>query len=81
MKEWCNRYSVEIWVYCLMPNHVHLIAVPQTKEGLSRAIGETHRSLYAYDQLSGKIARVFVAREIRFISYGREVFDDGSAIH
>ncbi|MEA3241715.1 MAG: transposase, partial [Pseudomonadota bacterium] len=28
---------------CLMPNHVHLIAVPQNEEGLARAIGEAHR--------------------------------------
>jgi len=21
-----NRYEVQIWAYCLMPNHVHLIA-------------------------------------------------------
>ncbi len=26
-----------------MPNHVHLIAVPQTADGLARAIGEAHR--------------------------------------
>lgn len=26
-----------------MPNHVHLIAVPQSEEGLRRAIGEAHR--------------------------------------
>ncbi len=26
-----------------MDNHVHLIAVPDTEEGLARAIGETHR--------------------------------------
>ena len=29
--------------YCLMPNHVHLILVPATADGLARAIGETHR--------------------------------------
>jgi len=43
MSEWCLKYHVEIWAYCLMPNHVHLIAVPQTKEGLILAIGEAHR--------------------------------------
>ena len=43
LREWCERYGVEIWAYCLMPNHIHLIAVPQTEEGLSRGIGETHR--------------------------------------
>ena len=29
--------------YCLLPNHVHLIAVPETEQGLARAIGEAHR--------------------------------------
>jgi putative transposase len=43
MAEWCGKLRVEIWAYCLMPNHVHLIAVPETEEGLARAIGEAHR--------------------------------------
>ena len=43
MKEWCDVYGVQIWSYCLMPNHVHLIAVPSTKESLKSAIGEEHR--------------------------------------
>ncbi len=43
MTQWCHKYHVEIWAWCLMPNHVHLIAVPHTKEGLARAIGEAHR--------------------------------------
>ncbi|MCA1828873.1 MAG: transposase [Myxococcales bacterium] len=40
---WCWRYEVEIWAWCLMPNHGHLIAVPETADGLRWAIGETHR--------------------------------------
>ncbi len=43
MAEWCARSGVEIWAYCLMPNHVHLIAVPETRDALHRAIGEAHR--------------------------------------
>jgi len=43
MSEWCKKYKVEIWAYCLMPNHIHLIATPKTKDGLCRAIGEAHR--------------------------------------
>ena len=43
MVQWCRHYKVDIWSWCLMPNHVHLIAVPQTTEGLARAIGEAHR--------------------------------------
>ena len=41
--ERCRKASVECWAYCLMPNHVHLILVPATADGLARAIGETHR--------------------------------------
>ncbi len=43
MAEWCGRCGVEVWAYCLMPNHVHLIAVPETEDGLRRAVGEAHR--------------------------------------
>jgi len=43
MTEWCRKCGVDIWAYCLMPNHVHLIAVPETEDGLRRGIGEAHR--------------------------------------
>lgn len=43
MAEWCRKEGAEIWCYCLMPNHIHLIAVPQTAASLRRAIGEAHR--------------------------------------
>jgi putative transposase len=43
MVEWCGRCGVDIWAYCLMPNHTHLIAVPRTEEGIRKAIGEAHR--------------------------------------
>ena len=43
MAEWCARRGVRVWAYCLMPNHVHLIAVPASEESLRRGIGEAHR--------------------------------------
>jgi len=43
MSEWCGKCNVEIWAYCLMPNHIHLIAVPETIDGLRKGIGEAHR--------------------------------------
>ena len=43
MSEWCRKHAVDIWAYCLMPNHIHLIAVPEKKENLRLAIGEAHR--------------------------------------
>ena len=42
MAERCRHWGVEVWAYCLMPNHVHLIAVPSTEDGLARAIGQAH---------------------------------------
>ena len=43
MHRWCAHYGVEIWAYCLMPNHVHLVAVPEREDSLAQAIGEAHR--------------------------------------
>src|SRR5688500_8507578 len=43
LSEWCRRCDVEVWAYCLMPNHVHLILVPTTEAGLSKAVSEAHR--------------------------------------
>ena len=43
MAEWCRSRGVEVWAYCLMPNHVHLIVVPSTEAALRAAIGEAHR--------------------------------------
>jgi hypothetical protein len=30
--------DVEVWAYCLMPNHVHLILNPRQPDGLGRAV-------------------------------------------
>ena len=43
MEQFCRAEQVAIWAYCLMPNQVHLIVVPQSAERLRRAIGEAHR--------------------------------------
>jgi len=31
------------WAYCLMDNHVHLIAVPKREDSLARGIGNAHK--------------------------------------
>jgi putative transposase len=38
----CRLHRVKLLGYCLMTNHVHLIPVPATTDGLARAIGRTH---------------------------------------
>src|SRR4051812_14741131 len=37
-----KTFSFEVWSYCLMPNHVHLLVVPQTEDGLRDGIAHTH---------------------------------------
>jgi putative transposase len=43
MLQWCLKFQVDTWAYCLMPNHIYIIVVPETKDGLKQAIGEAHR--------------------------------------
>lgn len=48
MAESCQQYNVEVWAYCLMPNHIHLIAVPQDEVAFSKAFGEAHKEYARY---------------------------------
>ncbi len=43
LAEGCAEAGVSVWGYCLMPNHVHLILVPSSADGLRAALGEAHR--------------------------------------
>lgn len=38
-----KRAGAEVWAYCLMPNHVHLIVVPSGEDGLRRTFADAHR--------------------------------------
>lgn len=40
--------GVSIWAYCLMPNHVHLIAVPERKSSLAELFAKAHRAYTRY---------------------------------
>lgn len=38
-----EQFSIELWAYCLMPNHIHAIAVPREDGELSRFFATLHR--------------------------------------
>ena len=44
LAENCRNAGVEVWAWCLMPNHVHLILVPSDPDGLRHALARVHRS-------------------------------------
>jgi putative transposase len=43
MAEAKRNAQVDVWVYCLMPNHVHLVVTPKTETSLREYFGEAHR--------------------------------------
>jgi len=43
LREQGARFGVTFLAYCLMTNHVHVIAVPERADSLARGIGEAHR--------------------------------------
>src|ERR1035438_5330149 len=42
LRRYTARYTVRITGYCLMRNHVHMVAAPADSQGLARALGRTH---------------------------------------
>ncbi len=43
LAEHCAAAGIAIWAWVLMPNHVHLILVPQDADGIRRALAPVHR--------------------------------------
>lgn len=43
LAESCRAAGVAVWAWVLMPNHVHLVLVPQDGDGLRRALARVHR--------------------------------------
>jgi putative transposase len=43
MAEFTHGSATQVWAYCLMPNHVHLVMVPTREDGLRSSLGEAHR--------------------------------------
>lgn len=43
LAEAATRAAAEVWCYCLMPNHVHVIVVPSDEDGLRRTFADAHR--------------------------------------
>ncbi len=43
LQEQGDRFGITFWAYCLMDNHVHLVAVPENEHSFARGFGEVHR--------------------------------------
>jgi putative transposase len=42
------KYGLEIWAYCLMPNHVHFVGVPGHQESMAKTFNTVHMQYAQY---------------------------------
>ncbi|MCX6117888.1 MAG: transposase [Proteobacteria bacterium] len=48
MEQLSTQYSVNVSAYCLMPNHVHLLLVPPSRESLISMVSKLHERYTRY---------------------------------
>lgn len=48
LREGLKASGSRIWAWCLMPNHVHLIVMPEDEDGLRATVTNTHRRYAAH---------------------------------
>jgi putative transposase len=66
MHDACQTYRMAVWAYCLMPNHVHHVLVPQDEKSLSLVVQVAHGDYATY--LNKKYSLVGHAWQGRFKS-------------
>jgi putative transposase len=44
LERFSARAGVDVWAYCLMTNHVHLLLVPHQRAGLALSVRDAHRA-------------------------------------
>lgn len=59
----CEHYGLDMHGYCLMSNHVHLVAVPRAKISLAKAVGVTHGQYASYfNDVHGRVGHLWQSR-------------------
>ena len=48
LRHYTQEHRVDIWAYCLMTNHTHLLAVPHEPQGLARGVGLANMTYTQY---------------------------------
>ena len=46
--QYAERHGLAIWAYCLMTNHVHVVAVPSGEASLGNTFRDTHQAYAAW---------------------------------
>ena len=48
LAKYSEKFALQIWAYCLMDNHIHLLAVPEKEDSLARGVGLTNQVYTQY---------------------------------
>jgi putative transposase len=48
LDKYSKKFFLQIWAYCLMDNHIHILAVPEKEDSLSRGVGLTNQVYTQY---------------------------------
>ena len=48
LNKYATKYQIDIWAYCLMSSHIHVLAVPQDSESLAFGIGLVNQNYTRY---------------------------------
>ena len=63
LREQAQRFGLQVIGYCLMTNHVHLVATPATEASLAQAVGRTHFRYTQYiNRLHGRSGHLWQNR-------------------
>jgi putative transposase len=77
LPECAERYSVEVWAYCLMPSHVHYVCVPKAEDSLARAFNTLHmRYAQYFHARKGLTGHLWKGRFLSCILDERSVFEE-----
>ena len=58
LREYGERYAVRWWGYCLMSNHVHLVALPMKENALANALRLAHSDYARYANVKSEQAAI-----------------------
>ena len=64
LRKHTQESGLKFWAYCLMDNHIHLIAVPEKEDSLAKGIGDTHKYYTRMVNFRERLERVFVAGKV-----------------
>ena len=63
LDKYSAQHNLDIWAYCLMVNHVHLLAVPKREDSLAKGLGSTNLVYTQYvNRRYGRSGRVWQNR-------------------